>query len=216
MKHPDVKDNESVVVECDLAEPPEKVWRALTTPAVLAEWLMPNEIRPEVGARFSLRTAPANDESAGNAQPTGKPARHEHGLEHAAGIECEVHEASSKSSSVRNAEPTRTIECEVLEAQPPRLLQYRWREEPDAAHRDGRVLESVVTFTLANTPSGGTHLRVVHDDFQLVEMQPTAVLASVLPKRSTLARRRARTARHRRPITAMSSLTVVSLYRRAA
>src|SRR5262249_7936669 len=43
---------ESVVLECDLPEPPEQVWKALTEPALLAAWLMPNDIRPEPGARF--------------------------------------------------------------------------------------------------------------------------------------------------------------------
>ncbi len=46
---------ESVTVECDLAQPPAKVWKALTEPALLAAWLMPNDIRPEVGARFTLQ-----------------------------------------------------------------------------------------------------------------------------------------------------------------
>jgi len=46
---------ESVVVECDLAEPPAQVWRALTEPALLAAWLMPNDIRPEIGARFTFQ-----------------------------------------------------------------------------------------------------------------------------------------------------------------
>jgi uncharacterized protein YndB with AHSA1/START domain len=46
---------ESIVVECDLAEPPAKVWRALTEPVLLAAWLMPNDIRPEVGARFTFQ-----------------------------------------------------------------------------------------------------------------------------------------------------------------
>ena len=34
---------ESVVVECDLPDPPEKVWRALTEPELVAEWLLPND-----------------------------------------------------------------------------------------------------------------------------------------------------------------------------
>jgi uncharacterized protein YndB with AHSA1/START domain len=46
---------ESIIVECDLAEPPAKVWRALTEPALLASWLMPNDIRPFVGARFTFQ-----------------------------------------------------------------------------------------------------------------------------------------------------------------
>jgi uncharacterized protein YndB with AHSA1/START domain len=45
----------SVVVERDFAHPPEKVWRALTQPHLIEEWLMKNDFRPEVGHRFNLR-----------------------------------------------------------------------------------------------------------------------------------------------------------------
>lgn len=37
---------------------PEFVWEALTNPAALAEWLMPNNFRAEVGARFEFVTDP--------------------------------------------------------------------------------------------------------------------------------------------------------------
>ncbi|HXW90189.1 MAG TPA: SRPBCC domain-containing protein [Terriglobales bacterium] len=50
---------ESIVVENDLPDSPERVWRALTDPSLLEAWLMPNNIRAEVGARFQFRTAPA-------------------------------------------------------------------------------------------------------------------------------------------------------------
>lgn len=36
------------------AAPPEEVWASLTDPEVLAEWLMPNDFVPEVGARFTF------------------------------------------------------------------------------------------------------------------------------------------------------------------
>ncbi|XXT16747.1 SRPBCC domain-containing protein [Sorangium sp. So ce429] len=39
--------------------PPELVWRALTEPALIAEWLMQNDLRLELGHRFTLRTDPA-------------------------------------------------------------------------------------------------------------------------------------------------------------
>jgi uncharacterized protein YndB with AHSA1/START domain len=39
--------------------PPELVWRALTDPGLLAEWLMPNDFAPEIGRRFHMRTDPA-------------------------------------------------------------------------------------------------------------------------------------------------------------
>ncbi|MBN9221108.1 MAG: SRPBCC domain-containing protein [Mesorhizobium sp.] len=100
--------------EYDLAEPPEKVWRALTVPELLAAWMMPNDIKPQAGSRFAFAQADA------------------------------------------------AIECEILEAQPERLLRYSWREQ--AGDMD-EPLDSTVTFTLARTVSGGTHLRIVHDGF---------------------------------------------------
>jgi uncharacterized protein YndB with AHSA1/START domain len=36
----------------------DRVWRALTDPALLARWLMPNDFRPAVGHRFTFRTTP--------------------------------------------------------------------------------------------------------------------------------------------------------------
>src|SRR5215813_13888450 len=48
----------SIVVEYDLPQSPEKVWRALTDPTLLAAWLMPNDIRAEVGHRFTFRAQP--------------------------------------------------------------------------------------------------------------------------------------------------------------
>lgn len=44
----------SVVVERELAAPPEKVWRALTQPHLIEEWLMKNDFKPVVGHRFNL------------------------------------------------------------------------------------------------------------------------------------------------------------------
>ena len=34
--------------------PPDGVWKALTTPALLAEWWAAGDIRPEVGHRFTI------------------------------------------------------------------------------------------------------------------------------------------------------------------
>lgn len=45
----------SVVVERDIPHPPEKLWRALTQPHLIAEWLMKNDFAPAVGHKFSLR-----------------------------------------------------------------------------------------------------------------------------------------------------------------
>jgi uncharacterized protein YndB with AHSA1/START domain len=45
----------AVVVERDIAHPPEKLWRALTQPRLIEEWLMKNDFAPAVGHRFNLR-----------------------------------------------------------------------------------------------------------------------------------------------------------------
>ena len=45
----------SVVVEREIASPPEKIWRALTQPHLIAEWLMKNDFKPVIGHRFNLR-----------------------------------------------------------------------------------------------------------------------------------------------------------------
>ncbi|MER8486299.1 SRPBCC domain-containing protein [Mesorhizobium sp. M1322] len=114
---------DSIEFECELPEPPEKVWRALTVPDLLAAWMMPNDIKPEVGGRFAFAKADAH------------------------------------------------IECEILDAEPERLLRYSWRERPapgKAADPLAGPLDSIVTFTLDRTVSGGTHLRIVHGGFARV------------------------------------------------
>ncbi len=45
----------SVVVERDMAYPPEKVWRALTQPDLIEQWLMKNDFKPVVDHRFKFR-----------------------------------------------------------------------------------------------------------------------------------------------------------------
>ena len=50
---------DTVSMELELPHPPEKVWRALTDPDLLAEWLLPVtglELVP--GAEFTFRTQP--------------------------------------------------------------------------------------------------------------------------------------------------------------
>jgi uncharacterized protein YndB with AHSA1/START domain len=119
---------DAIEFECDLPEPPEKVWRALTVPDLLVAWMMPNDIRPEIGSHFAFGKADT------------------------------------------------AIECEILDAEPERLLRYSWRERPqpgDAARQD--PLDSTVTFTLARTVSGGTHLRIVHDGFARTAMPAVAM-----------------------------------------
>jgi uncharacterized protein YndB with AHSA1/START domain len=48
----------SVVVEREIPYPPEKIWRALTQPHLIEEWLMKNDFQPLVGHRFNFRRDP--------------------------------------------------------------------------------------------------------------------------------------------------------------
>jgi uncharacterized protein YndB with AHSA1/START domain len=115
MKHEDAPDTstDAIVVECDLDEPPEKVWRALTAPELVADWLL------------------SPDEPAAN-----------------------------------------DIEHEVLEAQPNHLLRYSWRGREDDRDASGHALDTIVTFELTETHTGGTHLRVVHSGFDAGVAEP--------------------------------------------
>ncbi|MBN9486265.1 MAG: SRPBCC domain-containing protein [Alphaproteobacteria bacterium] len=45
----------SVVVEREIAHPPEKIWRALTQPHLIEEWLMKNDFQSKVDHHFNLR-----------------------------------------------------------------------------------------------------------------------------------------------------------------
>ena len=45
----------SVIVEREFPHAPEKLWRALTQPHLIEEWLMKNDFAPIVGHRFNLR-----------------------------------------------------------------------------------------------------------------------------------------------------------------
>ncbi len=45
----------SVVIEQEFPHPPEKVWRALSQPHLIEEWLMKNDFDLAIGHRFDLR-----------------------------------------------------------------------------------------------------------------------------------------------------------------
>jgi uncharacterized protein YndB with AHSA1/START domain len=44
----------TVTVERELPHPPEKIWRALTQPHLIQEWLMKNDFKPMLDHRFTL------------------------------------------------------------------------------------------------------------------------------------------------------------------
>jgi uncharacterized protein YndB with AHSA1/START domain len=45
----------TVVVEREIPHPPEKIWRALTEPHLLEEWLMKNDFEAKADRKFILR-----------------------------------------------------------------------------------------------------------------------------------------------------------------
>ena len=50
-----MSETRAVVVEREFAHPPEKLWRALTQPHLIEDWLMKNDFAPKMGHRFQLR-----------------------------------------------------------------------------------------------------------------------------------------------------------------
>lgn len=55
MTKPDIR---TVVVERTIAQPAEKIWRALTQPHLIAEWLMQTDFQLVKGQKFTLRRQP--------------------------------------------------------------------------------------------------------------------------------------------------------------
>lgn len=114
---------QSIEVDYELPQPPEVVWRALTEPALLAKWLMANDIKAVVGHRFTFQAPPVPGQWDGR------------------------------------------VDCEVLEVVPAKLLRYSWQGGSDALEGYGGRLNTVVTWTLAPSSSGGTTLHLSHAGF---------------------------------------------------
>lgn len=51
----DASESRAVVVEREFAHPPERVWRALTQPELIADWLMQTDFRLEVDRAFRFQ-----------------------------------------------------------------------------------------------------------------------------------------------------------------
>ncbi|HZN39591.1 MAG TPA: SRPBCC domain-containing protein [Planctomycetota bacterium] len=110
---------ESLAFEFDLRHPPEKVWRALTDPTLLAEWLLPViGFKLEPGAAFTFKT---------QAYPGWDG----------------------------------TVNCRMLEVEARTKISYAWSVP---------FLDTIVTFTLAPTPTG-TRLSLVQSGFKASQKQ---------------------------------------------
>lgn len=48
------RETRSVIIEREFAVAPERIWRALTQPHLIQEWLMKNDFKPEPGANFTM------------------------------------------------------------------------------------------------------------------------------------------------------------------
>lgn len=51
----DAPEIRTVVVERDMPFPASRIWRALTQPELIAEWLLKSDFAPEVGREFRFR-----------------------------------------------------------------------------------------------------------------------------------------------------------------
>jgi len=51
----------SIVVERTLPHSRQKIWRMLTEPDLISQWLMPNDFQPIAGHRFKFHTKPQGD-----------------------------------------------------------------------------------------------------------------------------------------------------------
>ena len=47
-------ESRSVVIEREMPYPPEKIWRALTQPHLIEEWLMKSDFKPVIDRRFKF------------------------------------------------------------------------------------------------------------------------------------------------------------------
>jgi uncharacterized protein YndB with AHSA1/START domain len=110
-------ETQSFSLESDLPHPPAKVWRALTEPKLLAQWLMSTDMKPLVGQHFKF---------------THEPTQWWDGI----------------------------VQCEVLEIELHKRLRYTWRSGAGPT-----ALDTVVTWTLTPTASGGTLLRLEQSGF---------------------------------------------------
>jgi uncharacterized protein YndB with AHSA1/START domain len=120
-------ETDSIVSEIDIAAPPERVFKALTTSAELAQWFNGGESCPNKIWRMDARRG-------------GR-----------------YYYATEKGTVAVNGVSDFECEGEILEFDPPRLLEYTWIAN---WHLD-KKLPTVVRWELTSTAKG-THVKVTH------------------------------------------------------
>lgn len=147
--------SDSLVFECDVDEPPEKVWRALTEPLLLAAWLEAGDC--------------PGTEPRGEAATPGLPPS-------------TLEPRQSADRVDRQAGRAGSGDYEIVTAEPNRRVRYRWRDRGSGVgDSGGREVHSVVTVELTPCPAGGTHLRLTHGEFRIVAAAPAAAASRVRP-----------------------------------
>lgn len=58
------------------------------------------------------------------------------------------------------------VDCEVLEVDEPKKLVYRWKGGSNKNNEYGHRIDTLVTWTLTPTTTGGTKLNLVHAGFE--------------------------------------------------
>jgi hypothetical protein len=149
---------ESISFEFDLHHSPEKVWRALTDPVLLTEWLLPVvELKLEPGAAFTFKTQPYPGWD---------------GI-----VNCRILEAGNmkKSRSKKAESPSELIDARIedlgdwrgemlsrlraliKEADPEVAEEWKWRGTPVWSHNGlictGETYKNVVKMTFAKGAS---------------------------------------------------------------
>jgi uncharacterized protein YndB with AHSA1/START domain len=142
--------------------PRARVWRALTDADILGRWFMPNDFAPELGRSFTFRM---------------KPQRGWDGV----------------------------TWCQVTELEPERRLAYSYRGQAtgdktlacagirsEAAGKVARgiftELDTVLRFTLADEPGGGTRLELEHSGFAGLKLVLVSFVMGMGYARSVLPR----------------------------
>lgn len=110
-------ETQSVTLTRDIPHPPAKVWRALTEPGLLGQWLMETDMEPSVGHDFTFKQEPTPWWDG-------------------------------------------VVRCEIQELEPNERLRYSWRSATGESQ-----LDTVVTWTLEPTSTGGTRLTLEHSGF---------------------------------------------------